>query len=732
MTSNIKMNFIERPGLTKLLYISKMSDSQLMGIFMPDVKNEINRKTGKKLSKDDIKLSVNCIKKYVRNAIACNGEVIKEYEYKTTGKPERAYVKGIGFQNLRAEVRDFLTQDKYYDVDMCNFAPTIIKYLCDKNNVMCPTLDLYVADREAFIKKYCPAVDKHQILIQGIFAKRSSPHALDPVKNIYKEVAKLKRALFKGDPSTFSSKLSKLTHQYENKLLMSAVEVIGQDNIGALIFDGLLAENVNDDTIDTINNLDIVKKYGIKFKIKEPFFEHKLDFSNLSSSATKRDYETIKEDFEKRNCKVNIPVNYIEEYNDTKTGEEKFHIHQDITKRYEDLYYVNITKDGQEEELFIGRWLKDPTKRVYKEVAFAPYSDPSQVHPCVYNTFRGFNATNQDYFEEPKWFLDHLDLITNKECTPFLLNYITHLIQKPWEKPQVGIVLKGMQGTGKDALIDTLVKIIGKAYCHRTSTMSCAFGSFTSSLKQSLLYIFNEVKGKQGFENADAIKDLITREEHNINEKHIREYKVENSVRCFFLSNNLTPLDIPPDDRRFVVYRTADKREAEYYNTLYEKIEDNEEINNLYSYLMSRDIITFKPWVEQRVQQTHNYKIMKEMSIPSLYYFLRQYQPALSNDTKLGHKIYADYLLYCNKRYIKTDHLQYQNSLKMMYELKGIKHKRSNKGVIITFTSEFNKALQDKYFTGVIDDKDCPFLSDSEEEQDEGLFSFESGSALDI
>ena len=34
------------------------------------------------------------------------------------------------------------------------------------------------------------------------------------------------------------------------------------------------------------------------------------------------------------------------------------------------------------------------------------------------------------------------------------------------------------------------------------------------------------------------------------------------------------------------------------YNNLYEKINDPEEINNLFTWLLSRDISTFKPWVE--------------------------------------------------------------------------------------------------------------------------------------
>ena len=720
MTSNIKMKYIERPELVRLLYIKGLTDTQILKTFAPNIDNEINRKTGKKISRDEIKLTINSIKKYVRISLENNGTNIIDYEYKNNNI-ERAYAKGLSLQRIRAEVRDFLSQNVYYDFDMSNAGPTIIKYLCKENNIMTPTLDLYVEDREAFIKKYCPNMDKHSMLIQGFFAKRSRSENPDAVKNIYKEVGKLKKALFTGDTNQYSSKLSKLFHHHENILLMKAADIIGHDNVGALIYDGLLvSKKVNaKELLEQINNSEEYKKYGMKMKVKEPWFNHEVDFSQIGNVTDDNSYEKVKERFEENNLKINIPVNYIEEYNDPKTGERKYHVHSDIGKRYEDLHYID--EDGSP-QLFIPRWYRDPEKRVYKEIAFAPYSDPDKVNPQIFNTFRGYKAVLQNDFEEPTWFIKHIKHLCNNECWEFLLNYITHLIQKPEEIPRVGIVMKGMQGAGKDALIDTLSEIIGHTYVHRTSAMSSAFGNFTRSLKTSLIYQFNEVEGKHGFENAQLIKDMITRKQHSINEKHKEEYDVDNCSRCFFFSNVLTPLDIPPDDRRFVVYKTADKHSQEYYDNYYSFVESEEEINNLFTYLMNRDISNFKPWKEQQNQKTHNYKIMREFSIPTIYYFLRQYKLAnykYNTNSILAHNMFKDFLEFCNNRHIRSENLQYKTILKMCYELKGIDFNRSNAGVEMIFTKDFLPYLNKKYFDEVMS-KDLGFLdSDSEEEIDE-------------
>lgn len=718
MSCNIKMKYIEKLDLLKLLYMKNLDDKQILNIFSPEIDTEINRKTGKKVSREDIKLMVNSIKKYVRTCLENNGKNIVTYEYKNDNK-ERAYAKGLSLQKIRAEVRDFLTQGKYLDFDMINAGPTIIKYLCKKEGIMTPTLDLYVKDREAFIKEHCPGLSKHDFLIQAFFAKRSRSENLEPVKQIYKEVHKLKKKLFTGEQSLYSSKLSKLYHHYENKLLMKAADIIGHDKVGALIFDGLLVEkskiSCEQKLLYKINNSDLFKEIGLTMKVKPCWFDHEVDFSKMSNSKEDDSYEAVKERFEQNVCKINIPVNYIEEYNDPKTGERKYHVHSDIGKRYEDLHYTTPKGD---QELFIPRWFRDPEKRVYKEIAFAPYADPDKVSPQIFNTFRGFAAVLQEDYEEPTWFIDHVKHLCNNECWEFLLNYITHLIQKPEEIPRVGIVMKGMQGSGKDALIDILTKIIGNAYVYRTSAMSSAFGNFTRSLKTSLIYQFNEVEGKHGFENAQLIKDLITRKQHSINEKHKEEYDVDNCCRCFFFSNNLTPLDIPPDDRRFVVYKTADKHKQEYYDNLYQNyIEDDNEINNLYTFLMRRDIPTFKPWAEQQKQRTHNYNIMKEFSIPTIYYFLRQYTHAKHCNSVLGQHLFGDFLIYCKERHYKTENISYKNILKMLYELKGLIFVRSNKGVDITFNDDFLDLLNKKYFDEFMVREDVPFKDTSDDEE---------------
>jgi phage/plasmid-associated DNA primase len=74
------------------------------------------------------------------------------------GKPKhkwgRAFpYKSLGLSTIRRIVRNTLIDDIYYDFDISNAQPNIIKNLCESNGIPCPIINRYCADRKNLMKE---------------------------------------------------------------------------------------------------------------------------------------------------------------------------------------------------------------------------------------------------------------------------------------------------------------------------------------------------------------------------------------------------------------------------------------------------------------------------------------------------------------------------------------------------------------------------------------------------
>ena len=67
--------------------------------------------------------------------------------------------EGLSYQSFERKIRHTLAKDIYYDIDMVNAAPTLLKQYCNKNNIKCPMLANYVNKKdvwfEEIMQKYC-------------------------------------------------------------------------------------------------------------------------------------------------------------------------------------------------------------------------------------------------------------------------------------------------------------------------------------------------------------------------------------------------------------------------------------------------------------------------------------------------------------------------------------------------------------------------------------------------
>jgi len=107
----------------------------------------------------------------------------------------------------------------------------------------------------------------------------------------------------------------------------------------------------------------------------------------------------------------------------------------------------------------------------------------------------------------------------NQKHYAYLIAYIAHALQRPWEKPGITIILMGGQGIGKGTLGRIFRSIWQATYLHIYKTANVT-GSFNADLERAFIVFLDEALFAGDRASSDALKSLITEEVIHINEKH--------------------------------------------------------------------------------------------------------------------------------------------------------------------------------------------------------------------
>jgi hypothetical protein len=203
---------------------------------------------------------------------------------------------------------------------------------------------------------------------------------------------------------------------------------------------------------------------------------------------------------------------------------------------------------------------------------------------------------------EVRPFLEHMAyLIPNNEERNHLLCWMAHMVQCPAERVNHAILLVGDSGTGKNWLSDLLIEFAGKHNSHVISTDDLK-NAFNDWIEAVLLVVVEEVMAFGRRDVTNRCKQYITQPNIRVNAKNIRQYDTNNCARFFLTSNYVDALVLEDDDRRFfVLHSPAEAREEEYFDQLFLWRDQN--ISNIYSYLMGLDISDFNPNARPPVTQ---------------------------------------------------------------------------------------------------------------------------------
>jgi hypothetical protein len=520
---------------------------------------------------------------------------IKANEYSMEGKYQltacgRQFAVGFNLQKCKSNLRGCLQQGISFDYDMKNAHPTLLLYLIET------TPELKGLDG-TYIKEY---VESRQVVLQQhgltkldvlktmnrdrLYKCQNSwlkafHESLKPVKDVLYKIHQADANPSKKNPK--SSLMNQLLCREENRVLMKAVRAIQENGgkVGTLVFDGFQCEQ--NTFVELINSTTAEEK--IEWIIK-PY--QALDLAQVQLKEL-LSYQQMKKEFEKNHFIVLNPLSYCS----VMTESNEPVVYRNNKADFKNMYEPLQCDKGP----FLREWFQDGSRREYRKFDFIP--PPLDCPSYVYNLFTSFKY--QSYEVEPDEdidiFLNHVRLLAGDEHTDdvyqYLLNYLAQLIQSPGILPEVAIVMKSVQGIGKNLFFESFGReVLGDKYLLSTSKSEHVLGRF-NLINCKFLVCYDEVKGTDTYKANNTIKEFITTNHIDWEQKCKDAVRLPNFMRMMFFSNTESPVKIELTDRRFqVIECSRNKGTKEYYDALAAAWKNKAKVLGFVNYLKSRDL----------------------------------------------------------------------------------------------------------------------------------------------
>lgn len=552
--------------------------------------------------------------------------------------------KGESLQCFPHDIRAALAERYYWDIDVVNAQPTLILQYCEKAGLECMALRRYVECREAVLDEMVRNLGierweaKKRVVslyfggssegLTPFLTRDLQPEARRIVENVWKTNYDTLKWL-KKEPNHMGRGMAYIFQTEERKVLLAIDRALTKRgrSMDVLIHDGGLVRKKDGETEFPSRILKEVEAdvkaetgYTIRLALKP------LETTIEREGDADGDYKEKKRQFEETgwkgaiHFKVRHPPCFIALCDDAMEQMCKGDLEQNEQN--------NILADGTP---FTKKWLTDPEMKEYQKVVFAP---KQEVPEGCFNVWRGFRNQPKEGDYSP--FQEVLRILSNGDPKVFdyIENYFAHILQKPYQRTDVSIIVQGEQGVGKDTYFDGIGGILGDEYYHSTKTPeNDVFAKFNSTIARKLVIKFEEADFKTNKENASKLKGLITEEKTLIEKKNKDPIKLDNLANILMTTNHDVPVVLEETDRRFVLIQASSEKrgDTEFWKRIHggmgSKLSKRTDVCSAYHhYLLHKDISTFNPH-DRPITQF--YKDVKQSFIP---YHARYFQRTLELD----------------------------------------------------------------------------------------------------
>jgi hypothetical protein len=423
----------------------------------------------------------------------------------------------------------------------------------------------------------------------------------------------------------------------------------------------------------TFNNIGIKKLWEFL----------KQDNPTIYAQLKVKTYAEVKEEFELTHFKLKNPVSYVRIYND----ELQFLNSNDISTLYRNLFCSKIEKGVEVNKLFLTEWIADPTIRTYEKLVFLPKKEAPQ--DC-YNLFIDFPCKPLE--GDCSVPLELLSLICNKEehVKEYMLDWLAHLIQKPYEKPESCIVVQGNQGVGKDTFFNFVGRMLGDYFYSTTDAERDVFCKFNTHLKTTILIKFEEACFMTNKRHADKLKGMITCDTLNYEGKGMGQITLDNYMRIVMTTNNEIAVHLEENDRRFILLKACDDKmgDSSFWDHVYSTLNKKETLQAFYHLLSTRDISKFNAKDKESRPKTAYYEEVKKAFIPyHAAFFQRLFETSPDQET-FSYKA-RDLIARINSQLVNFDVKDTKFGMDMKQYLNfGVTKEHTRSGTIYTIDQE--------------------------------------------
>ena len=722
------MEFTERiDDLTKIEYLNQMSFSVFCEYMNPDSK------------KEDLKTSYKTMKTICAQHLKSKGQCTRWYAYsnKSNNIVGGRLFCGNSIQNLCANFRGLICDGITTDIDMKNAHPTILRYLCEINDIPCSSLKNYINNRDEILNEFDDRSVAKKLFLSAINndkLNRKEKNAFfiefdNEMKRVSKQLCKVSEYQHIVNlPSSkkynlTGSALNRILCHFENRILHNAINFLrtNEYEIMTPMFDGMLIYGDHYDNHKLLNDItQSVENEFINLNMEWDYKHHSTDivisddFEPASVILDRIDsYDKVKEKFETEHIKIINRGVILRKYDNSHVP----FTDNKLKFSYGHMCFENYDQDTYKikENKFIPIWLQD--KNINRKDDCGVYPNNNLCPQNIYNLWSPFIMENVMEWDHHKSGLEMirkhiLILCDNDESIAlYFEKWIGQMIAYPEVKSNFPIIISD-EGAGKGTLMRLFEKMLGQKKVMETTTPSRdVWGEFNSAMESSFLVNLNELSKKETMECDHRIKGLITDPQLTINHKGTNKFDITSYHRFIGTTNNEEAgIKTQHGDRRKWIVRASDelKGNHKYFKEIYTLLDDVNVIKTCYEYF--KNLTDLDKFNQLPLPINEFNEEIKEVNTCCITRWVREY---VSDHYYSEHQVHNKLLsrdLYSKFRnWCKANGKEYNiNNIQFSVRLKNLRIDGIDKGTQVKGCKTFNFDLQKmkSHFNMVANDDD--------------------------
>ena len=609
------------------------------------------------------------------------------YRFARNRNNGRLFSQTLSGQGMSRPIRHTLFRDDYIDIDIVNCHPVLLHWFCSQNGWNCDCLLDYIENRDVRIQEVMDISSLNKEQVKTIILTIMNGGEIDTSVWNVPFLEKLKTEIEKiltniknsATPEEIKSRDynvagSILNHRLcciENYILKLMVEFFKTHRYSNLIlcFDGFMIKKSALDLVPLLQaHLDMIGIPYLKVIVKpmddyidltpyisttDLMINPPLDFDpdytidNFELEFAGREFPSM-DDF-----KSKVIPKYCKVFAHFRDFPSPVYRCQDNKFQFgwcnNDFYNWKVS--GQRVSLIdIVRLFPQYVPR-YTNYDF--YPDGKNVFgetcpPSILNIWSGFKASILDEFDMNKIepILSHLKYMWadgDESIYEYFLDYFASIIQYPWKRTQVLILLFSSPRAGKNIITNFFLHmVIGVDYGSDNIGVDCLTARFNDELLRQLFVVLNELpeltpQTRKGV--FDTLKQNITENTRKYEIKGGRKWLGPNFVNCIATTNHEFTYHIEEHDGRILAQKCSDRfcGDFSYFQNLANHLQQDN-ANHFITFLKQRKITHDL----RNIPMTKLKEQMIEQSLPSPSRFINYIRDVGTIDDLVNDLFYGD------------------------------------------------------------------------------------------